>query len=133
MAAWVLSHVFHSLSGRHFVRVKADVARYLNERNIPTPQEYAKKKGVAQHWKYENGRGAFQGKKLWNGSIIGRILRNPIYVGNTVFHKKEVTEVGARRTKCLPESEWKTCESTHAAIVSKDAVNHSESLWNSPR
>lgn len=100
--------------------VKADVARYLNERNIPTPQEYAKKKGVAQHWKYENGRGAFQGKKLWNGSIIGRILRNPIYVGNTVFHKKEVTEVGARRTKCLPESEWKTCESTHAAIVSKE-------------
>lgn len=94
--------------------VKADVARYLNERNIPTPQEYARRKGVVQHWKYE------EGKKLWNGSIIGRILRNPIYIGNTVFHKKEVTEVGARRTKCLPESEWKTCESTHAAIVSKE-------------
>lgn len=94
--------------------VKADVARYLNERNILTPQEYAKKKGVAKHWKYDDG------KKLWNGSIIGRILRNPIYVGNTVFHKKEVTEVGARRTKCLPESEWKTCENTHAAIVSKE-------------
>lgn len=94
--------------------VKADVARYLNERNIPTPQEYARRKGVVQHWKYE------EGKKLWNGSIIGRILRNPIYIGNTVFHKKEVTEVGARRTKCLPESEWKTCENTHAAIVSKE-------------
>lgn len=30
----------------------AEVARYLNDKNIPTPQEYAKRKGIAEHWKY---------------------------------------------------------------------------------
>ncbi len=93
--------------------VKAEVARYLNERCIPTPQEYAKKKGIAKHWKYE------QGKKFWNGSIIGRILKNPIYIGNTVFHKKEVVEVGSKRTRCLPQDEWKTCENTHEGIIQR--------------
>lgn len=94
--------------------VKAEVARCLNQKKLPTPQEYAKQKGVSQHWKYE------EGKKYWNASIIGRILRNPVYVGNTVFHKKEVVEVGSRRTKCLPESQWKICENTHEAIISQE-------------
>ena len=93
--------------------VKAEVARYLNEKHIATPQEYAKKKGIAKHWKYE------QEKKFWNGSIIGRILKNPIYIGNTVFHKKEVVEVGSKRTRCLPQDEWKTCENTHEEIIQK--------------
>jgi len=103
--------------------VKAEVARCLNNRGTPTPQEYAVLKGVAENWKYQKE------KKLWNGSIIGRILRNPIYIGNTVFHKKEVIEVGSRRTKCLPQKEWKICENTHEAIVSKElfeSVNHME-------
>lgn len=91
--------------------VKAEVARHLNEKNIATPQEYAKKKGIAKHWKYE------QEKKFWNGSIIGRILKNPIYIGNTVFHKKEVIEVGSKRTRCLPQAEWETCENTHEGII----------------
>lgn len=93
--------------------VKAEVARYLNEKHIATPQEYAKRKGIAKHWKYE------QEKKFWNGAIIGRILKNPIYIGNTVFHKKEVVEVGSKRTRCLPQDEWKTCENTHEGIIQK--------------
>lgn len=93
--------------------IKAEVARYLNEKHIATPQEYAKEKGIAKHWKYE------QEKKYWNGSIIGRILKNPIYIGNTVFHKKEVVEVGSKRTRCLPQGEWKTCENTHEGIIPK--------------
>lgn len=100
--------------------VKADVARYLNEKGILTPQEYAKSKGMKYQWKYKEER------KQWNGSIIGRILRNQIYIGNTVFHKKECMEVGSRRTKCLPKEEWKVCADTHEAIVSKglfDIVN----------
>lgn len=94
--------------------VKAEVARYLNNQGIPTPQVYAMKKGCDYQWKY---RGE---KKLWNGSIIGRILRNELYIGNTVFHKKETVEVGSRKTKCLPKDEWKVCEGTHEPIISKE-------------
>lgn len=94
--------------------VKAEVARYLNHQDIPTPQVYAMRNGYSYQWKY---RGE---KKLWNGSIIGRILRNELYIGNIVFHKKEVAEVGSRKTKCLSRDEWKVCEGTHEPIISKE-------------
>lgn len=110
-AAEVVRLIFELYAG---CGIKAEVARYLNDKSIPTPQEYAKRKGIAKHWKYEKE------KKFWSGSIVGRILRNPVYIGNTVFHKKEVDEVGSRRTKCLPKDEWKVCENTHEAIISKE-------------
>lgn len=94
--------------------IKAEVARYLNQKGIPTPQIYAMKSGSTYQWKYQGE------KKVWNGSIIGRILKNEIYVGNTVFHKKETIEVGSRRTKCLPKDEWEVCEGTHEPIISKE-------------
>ena len=94
--------------------VKAKVARYLNQQGIPTPQVYAMKSGSTYQWKYQ------EEKKLWNGSIIGRILKNELYAGNNVFHKKETVEVGSRKTKCLPKDEWKVCEGTHEPIISKE-------------
>ena len=33
--------------------------------------------------------GNMSGKKFWNSSIIGRILKNPIHIGNTVFQKRK--------------------------------------------
>ena len=94
--------------------VKTEVARYLNRQGIPTPQIYAMKNGCSYQWKYH------EEKKLWNGSIVGRILKNELYVGNTVFHKKETAEVGSRKTKCLPREEWKVCEGTHEPLISKE-------------
>lgn len=94
--------------------VKTEVARYLNRHGIPTPQVYAMKNGSSYQWKYH------EEKKLWNGSIVGRILKNELYVGNTVFHKKETAEVGSRKTKCLPREEWKVCEGTHEPLISKE-------------
>ena len=90
--------------------IKAEVARFLNQKDIPTPQIYAVKSGSTYQWKYQGE------KKVWNGSIIGRILKNEMYVGNTVFHKKETVEVGSRKTKCLPKEEWEVCEATHEPI-----------------
>lgn len=101
--------------------VKAEVARYLNAHGISTPQEYARQKGIVKHWKYERE------KKFWNGAIIGRILGNPVYIGNTVFHKKEVIETGSRRTRCLPREEWMVCENTHEAIVSRELYDRANS------
>lgn len=102
--------------------VKAEVARYLNRQGIPTPQVYAMKNGCSYRWKYR------EEKKLWNGSMIGRILKNELYVGNTVFHKKETAEVGSRRTKCLPKEEWKVCEGTHEPIISKELFELANSV-----
>lgn len=93
---------------------KAEVARCLNSRGIPTPQEYAQGKGVSYKWKYQ------EEKKSWRGSIVGRILKNQVYIGNMLFHKKQVVEIGSRKTKTLPKEEWMLCENTHEAIISKE-------------
>lgn len=93
---------------------KAEVARYLNAHGIPTPQTYMMSKNNAYQWKYQ------EEKKVWNGSIVGRILKNRIYTGDMVFHKKEIVEVGSKKTKCLPKSQWNICEGTHEPIISKE-------------
>lgn len=105
-------------------RVKAEVARYLNHQDIPTPQVYAMRNGYNYQWKYQGGN------KLWNSSIVGRILRNELYIGNTVFHKKETAEVGSRKTKCLPKEEWNVCEGTHEPIISKELFELVNSIRN---
>lgn len=51
-------------------------------------------------------------------------MKNELYVGNNVFHKKETVEVGSRKTKCLPKDEWKVCEGTHEPIVSKELFEY---------
>ena len=94
--------------------VKAEVARALNRNHIKTPQEYAGENGAELRWKYENR------KKLCNGTIVGRILKNPVYIGHMVYHKREVKETGSGKRKNLPKQEWKICENTHEPIVSKE-------------
>lgn len=94
--------------------IKAEVARYLNDSNIPIPQEYIKEKQGIHHWKYEKE------KKFWSGAIVGRILSNPVYIGNTVFHKREAEEVGSRRQRQFSKADWITCEGTHEGIVTKE-------------
>lgn len=103
--------------------VKAEVARYLNANEIPTPLVYATQKGRITRWKYEEER------KFWNGSIVGKILKNPYYIGNMVFHKTEVMEPASKYRKMIPKSEWNVCEETHEAIISKEVfewVNSTE-------
>lgn len=93
---------------------KAEVARYLNDNSILTPQEYAGEKGRVKHWRYE------EEKKLWNGAIVGRILRNPVYIGNLVFHKTEALETASKLRKYIPKSAWEICEGTHEALITKE-------------
>lgn len=97
--------------------VKAEVARYLNTKQIPTPQEYATQKGIRKHWKYEKE------KKMWRGAIVGRILQDPVYIGILSYHKSESAEVGSRKRKCIPKEQWKTSEAAHEPIVSAELFN----------
>lgn len=94
--------------------VMAEVARRLNREGIPTPQEYLVRKGLM---KYQRGQSEV---KLWYSQLVRSIVRNPVYIGNLVFHKEAAKEVGSGKTKRLPQSEWKVRENTHEAIISKE-------------
>lgn len=94
--------------------IKAEVARYLNEHGISTPQKMLQKM-VGQYIGDMRRR-----KKLWSGAIVGRILRNPVYAGNLVFHKTEALETASKLRKYIPRAEWEICEDTHEALVSRE-------------
>lgn len=94
--------------------VKAEVARCLNRKNIPTPQQYAQKKGILYQWS-NTGK-----KKMWTGEMVSRILNNRVYKGDFVFHKKEVLEVGSKKMRTVPKEEQEIVKNIHQAIVTDE-------------
>lgn len=57
------------------------IVRYLNEKNIPTPIQYARSKGLAGN--YDDGNGD------WNSRSVKYILINRTYTGMLIQGKKE--------------------------------------------
>lgn len=110
-AAAVVAFIFSKYAE---TKVKAEVARILNEEGIPTPQEYMNLKGLHYSWRYK------ETEKLWTGSIVGKILRNQTYAGNSVVRKTEVSKVGTDIRKRIPRDEWQIVPNTHEAIISKE-------------
>ena len=74
--------------------------------------EYAKKKGIAKHWKYER-------KKILEQLHYRPDIKKSYSYRKYCLSKKEVVEVSSKRTICLPQDEWESCENTHDGIISK--------------
>lgn len=121
-AAWIIRIIFDKYSKWG---VKAQVARYLNDNKVPTPLQYAVRKGKMKRWKYA------EEEKFWSGAIVGKIIKNPVYIGHSVFHKSEVQEPASSQRIFLPKEEWNVCENVHEPIISKELfewVNSTEFL-----
>lgn len=93
---------------------KEEVARKLEKAHIPTPAEYMRKKGLNYSWKYQNTQGT------WSGAIVGRILRNRMYIGDMVSGKVEVVEISSVHVRQKPKKEWVIVGNTHEPIISKE-------------
>lgn len=56
----------------------------------------------------------------WNYSTISKILKNEIYLGNTVYGKVINLSYKSKKVKFVPREEWKVVANTHKAIISKE-------------
>jgi site-specific DNA recombinase len=72
------------------------IAGYLNQNKIPTPLEFAEKKGSYK------GKGFKIGS--WTGGVVWRILTNSIYYG--VYNYNKAEHKNKKRIGKRPESEW---------------------------
>lgn len=72
------------------------IADYLNQNKIPTPLEFAAKKGTYR------GKGFAIGS--WTGGVVWRILTNHIYHG--VYYYNRGVYKNKRRIGKRPENEW---------------------------
>ena len=60
------------------------------------------------------------GNTLWNGTTIRRILKNEVYIGNTIGHKVKKINYKLKKQIMLNKDEWIKVENTHEAIILKE-------------
>ena len=86
-----------------------NIARKLNERNIPSPARYHYLRGDAKSERYAN--------TIWRVSSVKNILRDEVYQGHMVQGRKRSGFSEGRKPYQTPESEWVIVRNTHEPLV----------------
>lgn len=109
-AAEVVQSIFRAAAeGEH----PAAIAAALNEKGIPTPS-------ARRAAKFPASAASFPRAPVWSGTMVGKILRNQVYLGHTVQGKTEKPSFKCKTTHTLPKAEWKVVENTHAPLVTEE-------------
>ncbi len=109
-AAKIINRIFKlTLEGEK----RTEIAKMLNKEGIDTPGEYLRKKNNHSMWQH------FEGKPMWTAQTIGRILRNPIYIGSVSNNKNKRKEIGSKKGIKLSEKDWLIREDIHKSIVTR--------------
>lgn len=96
---------------------KSAIAKILNDRGVPNPTEYKRRKGL----RYAQPKKA--AATLWKYPAIAHILINEVYIGNLVQGK--YGSISYKTKQCIPrpKEKWIRAEGTHEPIID-------EWLWN---
>jgi len=86
----------------------------LNEIGEPSPAEYKKR-----HTNYTAG---FQthARASWSAVAVGRILRNPVYIGTLVQGTQTTPNYKVKKRVVKPEDEWNIAPDAHEPIISRN-------------
>lgn len=90
----------------------AEIARILNQRNVPTPGQYFESKHPGSK-KYAR----MSSKISWNYKMIHSILTKRAYTGTAVGHERKIIAPLSRKTVKLDEADQIVVEGAHEAII----------------
>lgn len=96
----------------------ADIAGQLNANAIKTPSMYRAEQ-------YPPGE-AFPKTERWTSGMVGKILRNRVYLGHTEQGKTEKPSFKCKVTYAVPRASWTVVENTHEPLISS-------ALWEQVR
>lgn len=96
---------------------RTNIARILNDKGIPNPTEYKRRKGMRY-----NGADRACGT-LWKYYGISSMLENEMYIGNMVQGKYENPTYKSKHSRPVPKEKWIRVEGTHEPIIDIE-------LWN---
>lgn len=100
----VIKQIFQEyLNGNSLTKI----ANKLMMEQVPTPSEYSKVKNTPKI------AGA------WNTKTLRSILKNEVYIGHTVQHKKQCINYKVRKQKAVEKNQWIKVENTHEPIIDK--------------
>lgn len=110
-AAEVVRLVFHSFANG---MGKTAIARMLNQRGIPNPTEYKRRKGIT----YKTPQ--HKAGTLWKYFSISDMLANEMYIGNLVQGKYGSVSYKTKENKPVPKEKWIRVENTHEPIIDRE-------------
>lgn len=90
---------------------KTAIARILNDRGLPNPTEYKRRKG----FRYNPGIHAVS--SLWKYHSVHWVLRNEVYIGNLVQARSGSISYKTKQTVPRPKEQWIRVEGTHESII----------------
>ena len=64
----------------------------------------------------------------WSGSVIGKMLRNPVYKGDHVVCKSHQKAIRSNTINKVPRDQWEIIKNCHEAIVSRDQWDRVQKL-----
>lgn len=95
---------------------KTAIARILNERGVPNPTEYKRRKGL--HDRLPKSMYS----TLWKYPAISEMLKNEMYIGNMIQGKYGSISYKTKKNRPRPENQWYRVAHTHPPIID-------DSLW----
>lgn len=100
------------------------IAKYLNDKKVPSPSFYKYLKGIKLNIVSHRSRE----KIKWNANAIKTILSNEVYIGNLVQGKRTTISYKNHKIKNKNKNEWIRKENTHEAIIDKDTFYKTKNL-----
>ncbi len=104
-----------------------DICKQLEELGAPYPDEHIHEQTEGRSCHILN---------QWNNSTVGRIIRNPVYTGSTVYRRSEQSvDKGIKKHICSRD-QWHIIEGTHEAYISwaefdilQKPIEERRSIW----
>ncbi len=89
----------------------SEIVQFLNSNNYVSPTGY-RKTGIVQS--------ESETKYNWNEVTLCNMLKNEVYIGNTVQNKKSVISYKVKKIRTVEKKNQIRVDNTHEAIIDKD-------------
>lgn len=103
---------------------KISICHKLNDLGILNPTGH-KKIELGQNY---NNYGIQDNTYTWTPSTVRNILKNEVYIGNTVQGKRRAKSYKIHKIENVPKEEWVRVENTHEPIIDKDTFEKAQEL-----
>ena len=101
------------------------ISQELNTKyNYPTPSKYYREKHLERGRIYKH-----KVQEKWTKDMVSNILKNEIYTGTLITHKKRTVNIRGRGVE-VPKEEQFIFENHHEPIISKEIFNLAQEIRN---
>lgn len=103
---------------------KIAICHKLNDLGVLNPTGH-KKLELGQNY---NNYGIQDNTYTWTPSTVRNILKNEVYIGNTVQGKRRARSYKIHKIENVPEEEWVRVENTHEPIIDNETFEKAQEL-----